>query len=162
MQIVEQLAENPRISYREISRKTGLKYMLIRKKIQSAQSKKLLSFGLFISTDIVGREIAAVKFRFRNKNSTNSDRLITKLSNCNRVSMTFKIDNGEVFAIFHGKNKEEIIGIIEAFRSIIEDLEEVSIEYGSFSAKSMIPVKNKDVLNCNPTKYCEECIKNEI
>ncbi|MEM3346436.1 MAG: winged helix-turn-helix transcriptional regulator, partial [Desulfurococcaceae archaeon] len=59
--ILKELARNPRVSIRFLSLKLGINYLTARHRVLSLLRKNKISFGLLVSADIVGREVALVR-----------------------------------------------------------------------------------------------------
>lgn len=150
LRIISTLAENPRSSIRQLSMTTGLKYMYIRRSLYRLRQKKMISFSLMISSSIIGQHVAYIKGRGRD-----IDRLVEKLSRCNRTIVVFKINHGEFGLIIHGRGKEEIAEFIDVIKTMGE-LSEINVDYGLLPSEAMIPMKNSN-LKCRIPMDCGKC-----
>lgn len=150
-QLISVLASNPRLSIKEISEKTGLSYYYVWRKINTLVSKKLITFSLMLSTNLVGKEIGIVRFK-----GNDVDQVIDPVSRCSKIILGFRVNSNEVLLIIHGRDKREIMSLVELLKSRINDVTEVLIEYGVLPEKSMIPIKN-ELRNCEPPRSCERC-----
>lgn len=151
--LLEILIDDPRISIKKISEKTGLSYASIRQRLKSMHSKNILSFGVLLSSDIVGRDVAVVRVK-----TTSLDRLLNLALYCNKVLVSARINSEEALMIIHGKNKQEIASLVDRIRSSVDDLKEISVEYGKLPARFMVGIKNRN-LNCSPPLSCDTCVK---
>ncbi|MEM0469248.1 MAG: winged helix-turn-helix transcriptional regulator [Desulfurococcaceae archaeon] len=151
VQLLETLASNPRMSIRELAAKTGLSYTYVWRKLNTLYSKELLSLSVTISSEVAGKEVAAVKIK-----SQNLEQFIDNLLNCNRIIVTFRANSNEVFMVVYGKDKHEIASIVETLKSKIGHISEVSMDYGILPERYMIPLKN-NYLKCKPPSSCERC-----
>ncbi|MEM4490644.1 MAG: winged helix-turn-helix domain-containing protein [Desulfurococcaceae archaeon] len=156
LKIISVLADNPGISLRELSRKTGLNYSYVRRKIISMFSKHMIANGLMISSNLVGKEGAIVKI-----NGNVSNDILDNLSTCNKVLAIFRLNHGEIRLLIHGRDKREIIEFVEALKSITSDLNEIMVEYGVLLDKTMIPLKQGRI-KCNIPSECKECLSSRI
>lgn len=150
-QLLETLASNPRMSIRELAAKTGLSYTYVWRKLNTLYSKELLSLSVMISSEVAGKEVAVAKVK-----SENLEQFMDNLLNCSRILVTFRANSNEVFLVIYGKDKHEIMSIIETLRSKVGHISEVSMEYGILPEKYMIPLKN-NYLKCKPPSSCEKC-----
>lgn len=156
LKIISILADNPGISLRELSKKTGLNYSYVRRKITSLSSKHMIVYGLMISSCIIGKEGAIVKI-----NGNISNDILDNLSTCNKVLAIFRLNHGEVRLLIHGKDKREIIEFVETLKSTINDLNEIMVEYGVLLDKTMIPLKQGRI-KCNIPEECKECLSSRV
>lgn len=149
--LLETLTSNPRMSIRELSAKTGLRYTYVRRRINALCSRRVLSFSIMISTSVVGKDVAFVKIKGKNL-----DRAVYSLMHCNRVLVTSTANSSEVFMVIHGRNKHEIAAYIEYLKHKLGDVDEVVLEYSTLPEEAMIPIKN-NYLKCDPPRSCEKC-----
>jgi DNA-binding Lrp family transcriptional regulator len=156
MIIIQALAENPRGSIREIASRTGLNYLYVRRKIRGLQYRKIVSFSLMVSTNMLGREASIVRIKGRNV-----DRILDDLSHCNRVLWGLRINGGEIIMIFISRNKHDIAEFIDLLRSMYEGITELHVENGVLGNRVFIPVKN-GLLNCNIPIDCLKCLSRYV
>ncbi|MEM2024874.1 MAG: winged helix-turn-helix transcriptional regulator [Desulfurococcaceae archaeon] len=149
--LLEVLIDEPRISIRKISEKTGLSYASIRRRLKSMNSRNILSFSVLISADLMGRDVAIVRFK-----TSKLDHLLNLALHCNKVLVGARINSEEALMVINGESKQEIASTVDKIRSSVDDLREISVEYGKLPARFMVRVKNKN-LNCNPQLSCNNC-----
>ncbi|MEM4535158.1 MAG: hypothetical protein QW764_03835 [Desulfurococcaceae archaeon] len=159
--ILKELARNPRVSIRFLSLKLGINYLTARHRVLSLLRKNKISFGLLVSADIVGREVALVRIK-----TDNPDYLSAALSSCARVLLTIRTGNDEVLVIMRGRSKHEISFIVESLRKNLgESIREFSIDYGALHQDALVIYKSNHVidnngeLDCDPEHMCENCIR---
>lgn len=159
--ILRELALNPRISFRRLSQKLGLTYPQTRFKILSLLKKNMISFGLLISPEYLGRDVAVVKLK-----TDHPDHVLTFANRCPRVLLAIKVNNGEVLLVIRGKNKQETLFVVESLRSRLTQIREIVVEYGTLPRETLILAKvakndqrtaANNEIDCNPEHDCKKC-----
>lgn len=156
LKIISMLVDNPGVSLRAVSKKMGLSYSYVRRKTSSLFSKRIISPGLMISSNMIGKEIAVIKI-----NGDVPDDILDNLLKCNRVLIAFRSNHGEVQIILIGRKKQEIMEFIDALKTVINEVKEIMIEYGVLHEKTMIPLKNSHI-KCNIPEECKDCLSSRI
>lgn len=159
--ILKELAKNPRISIRHLALKLGMNYLSVRRKVSSLMKRNKISFGLLVSADIIGREVALVHIK-----TDNPDHLNSILVNCARVILAVKTGNDEILAVIRGRSKQEVPYIIESLRTCLgSEIKEFSISYGTLYQDALVifknnhSIENNGELDCNPEYMCINCMR---
>lgn len=141
--ILRELTKDPRMSIRSISRKLGLSYLTARRRIATLTKRYGISLGVLVPAEIAGREVAFVRMKIGVSNSTNALAI-----NCARVSIIARVNNGsEIVAVIRGRSKQEILRVAEYLRTIVGEVKEFTIEYGTLT-------HNLPIALCNVHGYC--------
>jgi len=153
--LVEALLLNPRASIRQISSQLNLKYNYVRRLLRKLFSRKHLVPVLALSSSIFGREAAII--RIKSSNPSSIEKISDLALHCNRVISYVEISNGrEAMVIVVGESKQKTIKLIELIRSIVNDVVEISAEYGILPRGTLVLVKN----TCSKCNYSSTCGNN--
>lgn len=145
--LMRSITRNCRVSYARIARETGQNYVTVKMKIERAISKGLLDIKPLVSAKLFGRVGAILRLKTRNPS-----RIIEFLSKCNRI-LGVMVNGEEIIAMAVGKDKVEIIAIINRLSLIGDGLLEYSIEYGELPSILLIPVKNCNICESECFNY---------
>jgi DNA-binding Lrp family transcriptional regulator len=151
MMIIKELVENPRLSLSELSRRLGLNYLYVRRKLRSLISRGVISFSLSISNRHLGREVALIRIK-----GEGVERTLSALLRCNRVIVGFRVNSGEVVVVFISRSKNEVMGFIDHLKTLNSGIKELHIEIGSLDREIYIPLKN-GLINCEIPASCKAC-----
>ncbi|MCD6488582.1 MAG: AsnC family transcriptional regulator [Desulfurococcales archaeon] len=145
--LIQELVKDGRKSISDLARLTGLSYTTIRERLNRLMERKLLEIKPLVNSKLVGNTAALVRVKTRNPK-----KLIDRLCLCNRVlSIIVSNSNNEVLVAIVGKDKLEIIIIVERLIAREEWVEEFQIEYGMLPSDTMIPLRN-------PYSLCGSCV----
>ncbi len=153
--VLELLMKNPRASIRQISLQLNLEYNFVRRLLNRLFSKGHLVPVLATPTVILGREAAVVRV----KTSSHSDleKLAQFSHTCNHVVTYMEINSGrEAMIVITAENKQKVARLIELVRSLLNNILEISAEYGVLSRDALILLKN----SCYKCDYSSICGNN--
>ncbi|MEM4433139.1 MAG: hypothetical protein QXT03_04945 [Desulfurococcaceae archaeon] len=152
-ELIVSITRNCRLNIRNISRELGVNYVTIKKKIS-----RLLSNGLFSIKPMIPAKLAGLTAGLvRVKNPPYW--LFRFLSSCNRVLAYINMEGETVFLIY-GRDKQEVVDLINRIMECNDELLEFTIEFGKLPLTQLIPIKNIEQDNgiCNSYCNCGFCI----
>ncbi|MCC6011243.1 MAG: hypothetical protein LM556_02445 [Desulfurococcaceae archaeon] len=153
--LVEALLLNPRASIRQLSIQLNLEYNYVRRLLKRLFSKKWLIPALAASTSILGREAAVI--RIKSSNPASLEKMEQFARQCNHVISYVEVNGTrDAMVIVATESKQKTVKLVELIRSIIDDVVEISAEYGVLPRETLILVKN----SCSKCTYSTLCDNN--
>jgi len=134
--IIHSIAKNCKINYMRVSRETGYNYLSLKRKIDKLISNGFIEVKPLVSTAMIGREAALVKFK-----SKHSSRLVEFLARCNRFLAVLNT-NDTVTAIIIGRSKTDILKFLDNLSQFGDGISEYNVEFGSVPLSLKIPIKS--------------------
>ncbi|OYT39087.1 MAG: AsnC family transcriptional regulator, partial [Desulfurococcales archaeon ex4484_58] len=150
--LLSSIARNCRVNISNIARETGLHYISIKKRLERLSSRGLFDVKPLVSIKLSGTIGALIKLKTKNKS-----KILELLSQCNRVLGVVELNN-EIVAIVYGKNKLDVIEIINKISALGDGLDEFSIEYGRIPPNLMVPIRNIDSCIFLEDSSCRNCL----
>lgn len=151
LELTRKLVENPRISIRRLANELGVSYIALRDRLRKLSHKGLISFTLSVSPLLAGSVAAVVRVH-----GHRVDDMLSKASRCNRVIAGLKMGEGEAVLVIYGRDKGDIVSVIDVLRNDVDGDVEVDIEYGRLPLDFKVQIRNPHP-DCNNT-YCNSCL----
>ncbi len=155
--LVVELSRNTRINLSSIARRVGLSYATIRNRLLKLLNNNLLDIKPVVSPRLAGNVGGVLRIKSRNPN-----KILLKLSKCNKVIGALMINHEEILLLLYSRSKEELTYTIDRIVSMDDGIIEFSIEYGRIPSDVKILIRNP-VPECNKCPYykmglCNGCL----
>lgn len=131
------LVENPRISIRKMSALMGVNYMSIREKLRRLVDKGVIRFHVSVPASVAGSHVGIIRIR-----GGDGPKLREFAALCNRVLSYVSTNGGDSLILIYGKEKSEVMKVIDTIKSLDDKVLEVEVEFGRLPPNIYIPIKN--------------------
>lgn len=131
------MIEDPRMSIRKISAITGANYMSIRARLRRLVNRGIIKFQVSVPASIAGSHVGIIKIK-----GGDSPKLRDFVSICNRVLSYISINGGDSLLLIYGREKSEIMKVIDVIRNLDDGVLEVEVNFGRVPPNIYISIKN--------------------
>ncbi|ACL11232.1 putative transcriptional regulator, AsnC family [Desulfurococcus amylolyticus 1221n] len=158
LELTKKLAANPRISIKRLADDLDMNYTALRDRIRKLSYKGLISFILSVSPLITGNTAALVRLK-----GHKVEKLLSSASKCNRVITGLKVSDDEAILVIYGKDKGDIVSVIDVLRDEAGGDLEIHVEYGRLHPDFKVQIRNPNP-ECNhpPCNNCIPVLRNRV